>query len=29
MAFKEKSEKELLKMSKEEQGKYWEDFKAY
>lgn len=29
MAFKEKSEKELLKMSKEEQAKYWEDFKAY
>lgn len=29
MAFKEKSEKELLKLSKEEQLKYWEDFKAY
>ena len=29
MAFKEKSEKELMKMSKEEQIKYWEDFKAY
>lgn len=29
MAFKEKSEKELLKMSKEEQAKYWEEFKAY
>lgn len=29
MAFKEKSEKELLKMSKEEQAKYWEDFKVY
>lgn len=29
MAFKELSEKQLLTMSKEEQGKYWEDFKAY
>lgn len=29
MAFKEKSEKELLKLTKDEQGKYWEDFKAY
>lgn len=29
MAFKEKSEKELLKLSKEEQLKYWEEFKAY
>jgi hypothetical protein len=29
MAFKEKSEKELLTMSKEEQTKYWEEFKAY
>lgn len=29
MAFKEKSEKELLKLSKEEQIKYWEEFKSY
>lgn len=29
MAFKEKSEKELLKMSKEEQIAYWEEFKNY
>lgn len=29
MAFKEKSEKELVKLSKEEQVKYWEEFKAY
>ena len=29
MAFKELSEKQLLTMSKEEQGKYWEEFKAY
>ena len=29
MAFKEKSEKQLLTMSKEEQTKYWEEFKAY
>lgn len=29
MAFKEKSEKELLKMNKEEQAKYWEECKAY
>lgn len=29
MAFKEKSEKELLKLTKDEQGKYWEEFKAY
>ena len=29
MAFKEKSEKELLKLSKDEQIKYWEEFKAY
>lgn len=29
MAFKELKEKELLAMSKEEQEKYWQDFKAY
>lgn len=29
MAFKEKSEKELLKLSKDDQIKYWEEFKAY
>nr|CDL67112.1 unnamed protein product [uncultured bacterium]CRY94901.1 hypothetical protein [uncultured prokaryote] len=29
MAFKEKSEKELLKLSKDEQIKYWEEFKEY
>ena len=29
MAFKEKSEKELLKLTKDEQRKYWEEFKAY
>lgn len=29
MAFKELSEKQLLTMSKEEQGNYWEEFKAY
>lgn len=29
MAFKEKSEKEILKMTKEEQIAYWEEFKNY
>lgn len=29
MAFKEKSEKALLAMSKEEQIKYWEEFQTY
>ena len=29
MAFKELSEKQLLTMSKEEQDKYWQEFKAY